>query len=72
MSARMVGTSSCAQNVKFKVDWSMNRNWSGTDQATNAVLVHLHVIGSGMQLYKCQTAMQCCQLVLLPPLFLIR
>ena len=43
-------TSSCARNIKFKVDWSMNRNWSQTDQATNAVLVH--VIGSGMQLYK--------------------
>ena len=51
MPARMVRrTSSRAQNIKFKVDWSMNRNWSQTDQATNAVLVH--VIGSGMQLYK--------------------
>ena len=55
MSTRMVRrTSSCAQTIKFKfkVDWSMNRNWSQTDQATNAVLILVHVIGSGMQLYK--------------------
>jgi len=48
-------TSSCAQNIKFKVDWSMNINWPGliAKQKTMwkqiyAVLAHL--VASGKQL----------------------
>ena len=44
-------TSSCAQNIKFKVDWSMNINWPGLiakQKPMYAVLAHL--VASGKQL----------------------